>query len=100
MAFLRIANLCKSYNITHTRKQTVLNGIDLKLEAGEFVALLGESGCGKSTLINILGGLDMDYTGSIVFKGEFLRDYDERQLDNFRKQHIGMISRTTISSVR
>lgn len=91
MAFLRIANLCKSYNITHTRKQTVLNGIDLKLEAGEFVALLGESGCGKSTLINILGGLDMDYTGSIVFKGEFLRDYDERQLDNFRKQHIGMI---------
>lgn len=91
MALLRIANLKKSYNITKTQKQEVLKGINAEFKAGEIVALLGESGCGKSTLINILGGLDTDYTGSVVIKGDFIRDFSEKQMDDYRKKRVGLI---------
>jgi len=66
MAYLRIANLKKTYQVSRTEKQQVLKGIDIEFKRGEFVALLGESGCGKSTFINIIGGLDFDYTGSCI----------------------------------
>lgn len=91
MALLRVANLCKSYTVTATQKQQVLNGIDVEFKSGDLVALLGESGCGKSTLINILGGLDNDYTGSVVIKGDFIRDYTEKQMDDYRKKRVGLI---------
>ena len=91
MALLRIANLKKSYNITKTQKQDVLKGVNAEFKAGEIVALLGESGCGKSTLINILGGLDTDYTGSVVIKGDFIRDFSEKQMDDYRKKRVGLI---------
>lgn len=79
MAYLRIANLKKSYRVSRTEKQQVLRGINVEFKRGEFVAVLGESGCGKSTFMNILGGLDQDYTGSIVLDGEFLKDYSEKK---------------------
>ena len=91
MALLKIANLKKSYNITKTQKQQVLKDVDIEFKSGDLVALLGESGCGKSTLINILGGLDTDYTGSIVIKGDFIRDFDEKQMDDYRKKRVGLI---------
>ena len=88
---LRIANLCKTYNISNTIKQEVLKGINLEFEKGEMVALLGESGCGKSTLINIIGGLDNEYTGSVVIRGKFIRDFNENEMDDYRKKTIGLI---------
>ena len=91
MALLKVSNLKKSYNITKTQKQDVLKGIDVEFKSGDLVALLGESGCGKSTLINILGGLDMDYTGSVVIKGDFIRDFTEKQMDDYRKKRVGLI---------
>ena len=60
MAYLRIANLKKSYRVSRTETQQVLRGINVEFKRGEFVAVLGESGCGKSTFMNILGGLDQD----------------------------------------
>ena len=90
-SILRIANLCKTYQITNTQKQDVLKGVNVEMDQGEFVALLGESGCGKSTLINILGGLDTDYTGSVVIKGKFIRDFTETEMDDYRKKRIGLI---------
>ena len=91
MAYLRIANLKKSYRVSRTEKQQVLRGINVEFKRGEFVAVLGESGCGKSTFMNILGGLDQDYTGSIVLDGEFLKDYSEKKLDDYRKSRVGLI---------
>lgn len=90
-SILRIANLCKTYKITNQRKQEVLKGIDLELDKYDMVALLGESGSGKSTLLNILGGLDTDYTGSVVVKGKFIRDFSEKEMDNYRKDTIGFV---------
>ena len=90
-SLLRIANIEKSYYITKTQKQDVLKGINAEFDRGEFVALLGESGCGKSTLINILGGLDSEYTGSVVVKGQFLRDFNQKEMDDYRKKRVGLI---------
>ena len=91
MAYLRIANLKKSYRVSRTETQQVLRGINVEFKRGEFVAVLGESGCGKSTFMNILGGLDQDYTGSIVLDGEFLKDYSEKKLDDYRKSRVVLI---------
>lgn len=91
MEYLRIANLKKSYKISRTENQEVLKGINITFKRGEMVAVLGESGCGKSTFINILGGLDNDYTGSVVYNGEFFKDYSEKKLDDWRKHKVGLI---------
>ncbi len=88
---LRLANIMKSYFITKVTKQDVLKGIDIEFDRGEMVALVGESGCGKSTLINILGGLDSEYTGSIIVKGKFIRDFTESEMDDYRKKRVGLI---------
>jgi len=91
MAYISIKNLRKTYQVTRTEKQEVLKGVDVEFNRGEFVALLGESGCGKSTFLNILAGLDFDYTGSIIFKENFIRDFTEKDLDEYRKHRVGTV---------
>ena len=91
MAYLQLANIKKEYNVSRTQTQTVLRDITAEFKQGELVALLGESGSGKSTLINILGGLDTNYTGSVILNGQFLKDLTERQMDDYRKKRVGMI---------
>jgi len=68
-----------------------LRGVDLDLRAGEFVVLLGASGSGKSTLLNILGGLDSPTKGQVFYRGEELTDYSNRQLTNYRRDHVGFV---------
>ena len=70
---------------------TVLKGLDLTLEVGEFVALLGPSGSGKSTLISILGTLMRPTEGRLTMLGESLVDADDVQLTEFRNRHIGFV---------
>ncbi len=91
MAFLRVSNLKKSYRISRTDYQEVLKGVNVEFKRGELVAVLGESGCGKSTFMNILGGLDSQYEGNVVLDGEFLKEYSEKQLDDYRKTRVGLI---------
>jgi len=91
MAYLRIVNLKKSYRVSRTQTQDVLCGLNVEFKRGELCAVLGESGCGKSTFMNILAGLDNDYTGSIVLDGAFLKDYTEKQLDDYRKNKVGLV---------
>ncbi len=68
-----------------------LRGVDLDLFEGEFVVLLGASGSGKSTLLNILGGLDLPTSGSVLHRGYDLTRAGEAQLTNWRRRYVGFV---------
>ncbi len=68
-----------------------LRGVSLDLFESEFLVLLGPSGSGKSTLLNILGGLDVPTSGSVVYRGQNLTEADERALTWYRRRHVGFV---------
>ena len=68
-----------------------LRGVDLALQEGEVVVLLGPSGSGKSTFLNILGGLDRPTTGQVFFRGQELTAFDDSSLTRFRRDHVGFV---------
>ena len=68
-----------------------LNGVDIQIKIGEFVAIMGPSGCGKSTLMNILGLLDNPTEGKYVFDGTDITHLKEKDRTQFRKGNIGFI---------
>ena len=80
-------------NKTYTGGQPlhVLKGINLGIERGEFVSIMGASGSGKSTLLNILGILDNYDTGSYYLDGKLIKDLTERQAADYRNRMIGFI---------
>ncbi len=90
MGFLELKSIKKSYGEGETRVQ-VLGGIDLSLEKGEFVVLLGPSGSGKSTLLNIIGGIDKCDSGDIVIGNVSMGSMNEKQLTDYRRNHLGYI---------
>ena len=90
MGFLVLKGIKKSYGQGDTKAQ-VLNGIDLSLEKGEFVVLLGPSGSGKSTLLNIIGGIDHADSGDIIVDGVYMGSMKEKQLTDYRRRHLGYI---------
>jgi lipoprotein-releasing system ATP-binding protein len=87
---LRAGQVRKSYRLGK-RGLEVLRGIDLEVEAGEFLALRGASGTGKSTLLHLLGGLDTPSSGAIWFQGRNLRELSQRELAQFRNLRVGFI---------
>lgn len=70
---------------------TALNGINLEIEEGEFVTIMGASGSGKSTLLNILGCLDSANAGSYMLDGEIIKSLDKNQLADIRNKKLGFI---------
>ncbi|HEV6964450.1 ABC transporter ATP-binding protein [Roseateles sp.] len=86
MTVLSARGLAKSYADT-----PVFAGIDLDLQAGEIVALLGESGSGKSTLLNCLAGLDEADAGAITLAGQDLRGLDDEGRSALRRRSLGFI---------
>ncbi|MET8544591.1 ABC transporter ATP-binding protein [Kitasatospora sp. NPDC004799] len=68
-----------------------LDGLDLRIRAGEAVAVMGPSGCGKSTLLNMVAGLDRPTAGTVRVQGQDLGRLNENGLALFRRRHIGMI---------
>ncbi len=87
---LSMRNLVKRYRMGD-EWQTVLRGIDLDVEKGEFVAVLGPSGSGKSTLMNIIGCLDTPTEGSYTLHGRDVGGLDESELALVRSKEIGFI---------
>src|SRR3989304_3323188 len=69
----------------------VLQGLNLDVEAGEFVAFMGPSGSGKTTLLNLLGGLDRPSDGNISVAGEEITDLSAAELTEWRSRHVGFV---------
>jgi lipoprotein-releasing system ATP-binding protein len=87
---LEVRGLCKTYHTGHNRVE-VLSGIDLDLEQGTTVALVGASGAGKSTLLHLLGALDRPSGGTILYQGIDLFRKSDRALAQFRNRSIGFV---------
>ena len=90
MSFVEIKGVRKSYGEGEA-KTTVLSGIDLSIEKGEFCVLLGPSGSGKSTLLNIIGGIDNADEGYVMIDGEKTADMNEKRLTQYRRNHLGYV---------
>ncbi len=88
---LALRDVRKAYNLGLPTEQEVLHGIDLVLQPGEFVALVGPSGSGKSTLLNIVGLLETLTSGSLQLQGEEVATLDDAQLTLRRRRTLGFV---------
>ena len=88
---LQLSGLRKSYNLGRPNAAEVLHGIDLRIGAGEFVALIGPSGSGKSTLLNILGLLEPATAGSYQLQGTEMAGLPDAALTRRRRQALGFV---------
>ena len=89
MALIELNDINKTYN--NGQPLHVLKGINLQIERGEFVSIMGASGSGKSTLLNILGILDNYDTGTYHLDGKLIKDLSEKQAADYRNRMIGFI---------
>ena len=87
---LKLHNLSKLYR-TDEVETVALDGVNIEIDKGEFVAVMGPSGCGKSTLLNIIGMLDAPSSGQYIFQDEDVSGHSESQFSNIRKKNIGFI---------
>ncbi|KEO77118.1 ABC transporter ATP-binding protein [Paenibacillus sp. SEL3] len=90
MKILETKNLKKIYGSGDTTVHA-LNGVDLKVDHGEFVAIIGTSGSGKSTLLHMLGGLDRPTSGNVTVDGKDIFPLKDEELTIFRRRKIGFI---------
>jgi len=89
MSVLRTSNLKKYYGANAEVK--AIDGIDLSVESGEFVSIVGSSGSGKSTLLHLLGGLDRPTSGSVEINGKQIYSMKDDELTIFRRRNIGFV---------
>ena len=87
---IHLNSVTKTYG-EGTAKVDALRSVNLDIEAGEFVSIMGPSGSGKSTLLNLLGALDAPTTGSISIAGSDIARLSDNELTLFRRRHIGLI---------
>lgn len=90
MKILEASKLYKHYG-NKLNRQEVLEGINLSVEQGEFVGIMGASGSGKTTLLNVLSSIDKASNGTIKINNKDMTTMKEKQLANFRKKHLGFI---------
>ncbi|HET9298802.1 MAG TPA: ATP-binding cassette domain-containing protein, partial [Candidatus Polarisedimenticolaceae bacterium] len=89
-SLIRARNLDKTYR-RGGEEIHVLQGLNLDVDRGEFVAFMGPSGSGKTTLLNLLGGLDVPSSGSITVDGDELTKMSRNRLTDWRARHVGFV---------
>ncbi len=93
MALIELVDIYKIYDMG-AEKVHALNGVDLKIERGEYVAIMGPSGSGKSTLMNLVGCLDTPSAGSYQLNGVAVEELDDQELAAIRNREIGFVFQT------
>ncbi len=89
-ALIQIKNVSRTFR-RGSEEIHVLAGLDLEVQRGEFLALMGPSGSGKSTLLNLIGGLDRANSGSVQIGADRIDSLNDRQLAAWRARHVGFI---------
>lgn len=90
MSILEIKGLCKSYG-----SNNVLSDVDLRIDNGEFIAIMGQSGCGKSTLLYCISGMDKPSAGKVYFDGVDMTDMSATQMQELRLKRMGFVFQKT-----
>lgn len=90
MSILETKGLCKSYG-----SNSVLSDVDLRIDNGEFIAVMGQSGCGKSTLLYCISGMDKTTAGRIYFDGVDMADLTDKQMQELRLERMGFVFQKT-----
>lgn len=91
MSLLELKNINKYYKLKDNEEFHVLDNINLSFNKGELVSIIGESGSGKSTLMNLIGGLDSNYSGELFVNGKDIKKLRKKELDKYRKNEVGFI---------
>lgn len=90
MNILETKNLCKTY-IVNKKQHHVLKNVNLQIEEGEFISIMGPSGSGKSTLLYNVSGMDKMTAGNVMFDGQQLEDLSEKELSKLRLRKMGFV---------
>lgn len=90
MKILEASKIHKSYG-NKLNRQEVLKGLDISIDKGEFVSIMGASGSGKTTLLNVLSSIDKVSSGTIMIEGNDITGMKDKKLASFRKNHLGFI---------
>ncbi|HOQ36965.1 MAG TPA: ABC transporter ATP-binding protein [Acetivibrio sp.] len=90
-AILEAKGLCKYYEVTKEERIRVLKDVDLTIEKGEFVAIMGQSGSGKSTLLYNISGMDKKSSGKVYFDGREISDLGDKEMSKLRLTKMGFV---------
>jgi len=88
---LQLCNLTKEYKRAGNRSFNAVNNVNLTVQAGDFISIIGRSGSGKSTLLNMCAGLIIPAAGNVLFNGKDIYQFNDKEMSLFRNEKIGFV---------